>query len=67
MLREKFETWFADPIPHATFLTLDIHVTNLGYLKDKAFCITEFPDGGTKELDLGLGLDHVAAILNNDN
>lgn len=67
MLREEFKTWRVDPIPDATLFALGIHVTNLGYLENRAFRVTELPDGSTKELDLGLGLDHAAAIPDNDN
>ncbi len=65
MLGEEFETWPADPIPDATLLALGMHVTNLGYLEDGAPRVTELPDGGTEELDFGL--DHAAAIPDNDD
>lgn len=67
MLKEKFEIWPANPILNMSLLAFGMHVINLGYLKDKFPCITKFLNSNREELDLGLGLDHTAAISDNDD
>lgn len=44
-----------------------MQVLNLGYLEAGALCVTELPDGGIEELDLGLGLDHAITISDNND
>lgn len=67
MLRKEFKTWPSDPSPDATLLAFGMHITNLGYLEDRASCVMELSDGSTERLDLGLGLDHAAGISDNHN
>lgn len=41
-----------------TFVIVDMHVINLGYLEDRSPCFMKLPDGGIKELSRMLvGLD----------
>ncbi len=44
-----------------------MHVTNLGYLEDRAPHVTRLLDCDTEELNLGLGLDYVTTISDNDD
>lgn len=67
MLDKEFEMWPADPISNMIFVTLEIYVTNLGYLKDELFCIIELPDSNTKESNMVEGLDKAATIPNNND
>ncbi len=68
MLREEFEIWPTDPLPDMILITIGMHVTNLGYLKDGPPRFTELLDGGTKESNRMLvGLNTAAVIPETDN
>ena len=61
MLGEKFETWLIDPLSDATLITVDMHITNLGYLENKSLYLTKLPDCNIEESNRMLvGLDTVA-------
>ena len=68
MLKEEFETWPADLLSNATLITVSMHVTNLGYLKNGPLRFTELPDGGIKKSNRMLvGLDIAVVIPETDN
>ena len=70
MLKEIFEIWLADLFLDAIFITVGMHIINLGYLKDGSPYFTEFSDSNTEELNRMLvGLDTTTIIpkINNQN
>ena len=68
MLKEEFETWPADLFPNATLITVGMHVTNLGYLKNRSLHFTESLDSNTEELNkILVRLDTAIVILETDN
>lgn len=68
MLGEEFETWPANIFSDPTLITVVMHITNLGYLKDRLLHFTEFLDDGTEKLNrILVGLNIAAVILETDN
>ncbi len=68
MLREEFETWLADFFLNTTLITVGMHVTNLGYLKDGPPCFTELPNDSMEESNrILVGLDIATIIPKTDN
>lgn len=61
MLAEYFEMWPATPIPGDLLLSVQMHITSLGYLEEGPPRFTEFPESGDEESNRRLvGLDAAA-------
>lgn len=68
MLREEFKIWLTNPIFDVIFIIIDMHVSNLDYLKNKSLSFTKVPDSGIKKSNkMMVGLDITAIILKTDN
>lgn len=68
MLGKNFKIWPADLIFDAILLTLGMHFTNLGFLKDKLFCFIKLPNDSIKESNKTLKrLDNATAISDSNN
>lgn len=60
--------WSTDPLSNATFIMVDIHVINLGYLKKGSLRFTKLSNSGTEESNKMLvGLDIAAVISETDD
>lgn len=68
MFKEEFETWPTNLFSNIIFIKVDIHVTNLGYLKDVSFYFIEFFNGSIKESNkIFVELDIAVIILETNN
>lgn len=50
-----------------TLIILEMHVTILGYLANRPFCITELSNGNTEECNILKGLDKAIIIPDNND
>lgn len=68
MLEKEFEMWPANFFFDTIFITIGMHVTNLGYLEDRSPYFTKFSYGSIEELNkILVRLDTVAVIPKTDN
>lgn len=68
MLGEEFKTWPANLLSNVIVVIIRMHITNLGYLKDRPLCFLEFLDSSMEESNRMLvRLDIVAIIPETNN
>lgn len=68
MLKEKFNTWLADPFLDAILVIVDMNVINLGYLEERSPYFTKLSDDGIEmSNEILLKLDIATIILETDD
>lgn len=67
MLGEEFKTWSADPFLNATYVTMSMHITNLGCLENGSSCFTELLDGVMEKLNRMLVGLNIAVVISETN
>lgn len=66
MFKKEFETWPTYPKIKETQVKHDLHISILGYLKNKPFCFVELSNNGNEKNMQMIGLNNAVAIPNNN-
>lgn len=68
MLKEEFEMWIANCLLNATLVTVNMHITNLGYLEVGFLRFIKIQDDSVEKLNRTLvGLNTAAIISKTDD